>query len=144
MSDRLLDIFSYESYRTLLSEYYRRKKEVQPHFSYRAFSRRTGFKAPNHLKRVIDGERNLSDDASLRYAEAMSLDAEETTFFCTLVRWEQSTEKEEQETLQAKLRAMARYRSAKKLDEAFSSYHSHWYIPAIFELTEIREPGLAT
>lgn len=133
MSDCVVDVFSYESYRELLGDYYLKKKEQQPTFSYRAFGRRTGFRAPNHLQRVIQGDRNLTHDAALRYAEAMNLDAEEREFFCVLVEREHASP-EDQSTLEERLQALKRYRRAKRLDDAYEAYHSHWYIPAIFEL----------
>lgn len=133
MSQCVVDVFSYQSYRDLLGDYYLRKKEQQPTFSHRAFGRRTGFRAPNHLQRVIQGDRNLTHEAALRYAEAMNLDAEEREFFCVLVEREHASP-DEQPLLAERLQALARYRRAKRLDEAYSAYHSHWYIPAIFEL----------
>ncbi len=134
----IINVFEYDDYRTLLGDYYVKKKESQPYFSYRAFSRRTGFRAPNHLQRVINGDRNLSADAAVRYSQAMHLDSEEQDYFCTLVDREQASEREEQERLTEKLLAMKRYRGARCLDEAYAAYHSHWYIPAIFEMIACR------
>lgn len=133
MSHSVIDVFAYDNYRELLSDYYLRKKEQQPTFSYRAFARRTGFRAPNHLQRVVVGDRNLTQEAALRYAQAMNLDSEEQEYFCVLVEREHSSA-EEKPHLDERLRALIRYRKAKRLDDAYSAYHSHWYIPAIFEL----------
>lgn len=132
-SEPLIDIFSYESYRDLLGDYYARKKETQPSFSYRAFARRTGFRAPNHLQRVIQGDRNLSADAGQRYAAAMGLDVEEQEYFCALVEREHAP-LEEVAKLTERLLALRRYRRARHLDDVYAEYHSHWYIPAIFEM----------
>lgn len=134
----IIDVFAYDDYRLLLGDYYIKKKELQPYFSYRAFSRRTGFRAPNHLQRVINGDRNLSSDAALRYSQAMHLDAEEQDYFCTLVEHAHATEEDEITRLTEKLLAMKRYRGARRLDEAYAEYHSNWYIPAIFEMIACR------
>jgi uncharacterized protein (TIGR02147 family) len=134
----IIDVFAYDNYRELLGDYYVKKKELQPYFSYRAFSRRTGFRAPNHLQRVINGDRNLSADAALRYSQAMHLDSEEQDYFCTLVEHSHASDEDEIRRLTEKLVAMRRYRGARRLDEAYAEYHSHWYIPAIFEMIACR------
>jgi uncharacterized protein (TIGR02147 family) len=134
----IIDVFAYDDYRQLLGDYYVKKKELQPYFSYRAFSRRTGFRAPNHLQRVINGDRNLSSDAALRYSQAMHLDSEEQDYFCTLVEHSQASEDDDIRRLTEKLVAMKRYRGARRLDEAYAEYHAHWYIPAIFEMISCR------
>lgn len=135
----VIDVFTYDDYRTLLGDYYVKKKEAQPYFSYRAFARRTGFRAPNHLQRVIHGDRNLSSEAAVRYARAMGLDAEEQGYFCLLVERQHATEEEDISRLTGKLLAMRRYHGARRLDEAYAEYHSRWYIPAIFEMLGLRD-----
>ncbi len=133
MNPSVIDVFTYDDYRELLSDYYLKKKDQQPTFSYRAFARRTGFRAPNHLQRVILGDRNLTLEAAVRYAEAMGLDAEEQEYFCVLVECAHVSE-EERPLLEERRRALIRYRKAKRLDAAYAAYHSHWYIPVIFDL----------
>ena len=50
-------MFRYLDYRTFLADFYAAKKKRG--FSFRAFSRAAGLGAPNYLKLVISGERNL-------------------------------------------------------------------------------------
>ena len=50
-------VFRYLDARAFLGDYYKAKKAERRAFSFRAFSRRAGLKSPNHLKRVIDGDR---------------------------------------------------------------------------------------
>lgn len=130
----LVDIYAFEDYRAFLGETYRSKKKTNPHFSYRAFAKRTGFSAPNHLQRVIAGQRNLSPDAVERYASALHLDQDETAFFRLLVSLGQEEEEEDRERLRRSLQALRNYRSAQRLGDAHARYHHHWYIPAIFEM----------
>ncbi len=130
----LVDIFQFEDYRVFLAETYHSKKKVNPHFSYRAFSKRTGFSAPNHLQRVIAGQRNLSPDAVERYACALHLDQDETAYFKLLVSLGQEEEEDVQERLRCSLQALRNYRSAQRLGDAHARYHHHWYIPALFEM----------
>lgn len=134
----IIDVFAYDDYRLLLGDYYVKKKELQPYFSYRAFSRRTGFRAPNHLQRVINGDRNLSSDAAVRYSQAMHLNSEEQDYFCTLVEHGHASKADESKRLSDKLLTMKRGRGVRRLDLAHAEYHSHWYIPAIFEMISCR------
>jgi uncharacterized protein (TIGR02147 family) len=86
------------------------------------------------LKRVIDGERNLSSDTASRFAKALGLDAEATAYFLDLVRFNQATTTTERNAGYAKLTGFRRYRKARPLDLAHAAYHSTWYLPAIREL----------
>src|SRR5688572_29452348 len=51
------DLYGYLDHRVYLRDEYAARKAEKRGFSFRAFSRRAGLQSPNHLKRVIDGER---------------------------------------------------------------------------------------
>ena len=61
-----IDVFQYLDYRVFLADFYRTKKRSG--FSYRAFSRAAGLGAPNYLKLVIAGKRNMSQETAARGA----------------------------------------------------------------------------
>jgi uncharacterized protein (TIGR02147 family) len=86
------------------------------------------------LKRVIDGERNLSAEMTARFAKALGLDREATEYFTNLVRFTHSRTTAERNTYYGKLTGSRRYRKARPLDLAHAAYHSTWYLPAIREL----------
>jgi uncharacterized protein (TIGR02147 family) len=133
-----IDIYRYTDYRAWLRDFYADRKQHGRGFSYRAFSRRAGLSSPNHLKRVIDGERNLSAEMAQRFADACGLDGKEALYFCELVAFNQARTTEER---QARYEALASYRGfrrAQKLDLAHAEYHTHWYVPAIRELAASR------
>lgn len=140
-----IDVLDYLDYRALLRDYYQAKKDEGRGFSFRAFSQRAGLRSPNHLKRVIDGERNLTPAMAVRYARAMSLDAEATTYFCDLVTFNQAASNTERDLAYQRLTGLRGYRRAHKLDAAQADYHSTWYLPAIREMvlrSDFREePG---
>jgi uncharacterized protein (TIGR02147 family) len=56
-----VDVFRYRDYREFLGAFYAQKK--QSGLSYRGFARAAGLGAPNYLKLVIEGKRNLSSGA---------------------------------------------------------------------------------
>lgn len=127
-----VDVFDYLDYRAFLRDRYVEGKARG--LSYRSFSRRAGLRSPNFLKRVIDGERNLSSNTASRFAKALGLDAEATAYFLDLVRFNQATTTTERNAGYARLTGFRRYRKARPLDLAHAAYHSTWYLPAIREL----------
>ena len=134
MDSRAIDVFEYLDYRAYLRDYYAHAKRTGRGFSYRAFSRRAGLGSPNHLKRVIDGERNLTEDTAARFARALALHAEAADYFVELVRFCQAKTSAERSRAYGRLTTFGAYRRTRKLDLAQSEYHATWYIPAIREL----------
>lgn len=129
-----IDVFLYHDYRTFLGDYYRAKKGRG--FSYRAFSRAAGLGAPNYLKLVIAGQRNLTLPMAERFAQTCGLGKEATQYFVTLVSFNQAKSSAERERHYQRLGAFARYRRAQKLELAEAAYHASWYVPAIRELAQ--------
>lgn len=127
-------MFEYLDYRALLRDYYERSKTHHRGFSYRMFARRVGAASPNHLKRVADGDRNLSAEMAAKYAVAMGLNEEASAYFQNLVAFNQARTSLERTTAYQMLRSFSRYRKVHKLDLAQASYHSNWYLPAIREM----------
>ena len=67
-----VDIFQFLDYRTYLRAFYDAEKAASSSFSFRAFSMRAGVASPNHLKRIMDGERSLKGDLVERYAKVLN------------------------------------------------------------------------
>lgn len=127
-----IDVFRYHDYRVFLADFYEAKKPRG--FSYRAFSIAAGLGAPNYLKLVITGRRNLSSKTAERFAQTCGLGREARSYFTTLVAFNQAETNEERNQLYQKLTAFRRYRRAQRLELAQAAYYSTWYIPAIREL----------
>lgn len=128
------ELFEYLDYRAYLADYYAHMKAAHRGFSYRSFSRRAKLGAPNHLKRVIDGERNLTAEMTARFAQALGLVGESAEYFTQLVRLGQADSTIERSKAYAKLTAFRTFRKTRKLDLAHAEYHATWYVPAIREL----------
>ncbi|MFT5356609.1 MAG: hypothetical protein ACI9KE_003834 [Polyangiales bacterium] len=128
------DVFEYLDYRKLLTDFYQTKKSEKRGFSFRSFSRRAGLRSPNHLKRVMDGQRNLSADSTSRYVTAMGLDGEKAEYFAQLVRFNQARTHSERERSYDQLRAFRGYQRAQTVDHHFAEYHSSWFVPVIREM----------
>jgi uncharacterized protein (TIGR02147 family) len=132
-----LDVFSFLDYRKFLAEYYRRKKKATATFSFRAFARRAGLRSPNHLKRVIDRERNLSAETAIVYAETIGLEGDAAAYFCELVRFDQAKSSKERSNAYRRLTQYRGYQRAQGLDAQHDRYHSEWYIPAVREMVSL-------
>lgn len=127
-----INVFDYLDYRHFLAEFYQAKKSRG--FSYRSFSRSAGLGAPNYLKLVTEGKRNLTPVMATRFASACGLQGDAALFFERLVEFNQATSAQERQECYAKLASFKRYRQAQKLELAQAAYHSEWYFPAIREL----------
>jgi uncharacterized protein (TIGR02147 family) len=127
-----IDVFRYLDYRGFLADMYATQK--QRGLSYRSFARRAGLGAPNYLKLVIDGQRNLTPAMAQRFAEASGLGAEASAYFCELVAFCQARGAAQKALHHQRLLSFRRYREAHKLEGAQADYHSAWYLPAIREL----------
>lgn len=128
------DVFGYTDYRAFLSDYYARAKEHVPAFSFRYFSKKAGFKSPNFLKLVMDGDRRLGPDSVERFANALGLNRDERRFFRHLVEFGQAKRNEDRNAAFERIAASRRFRQARRLDAGMFRYLSHWYIPAIREM----------
>ena len=129
-----IDVFEYLDYRTYLRDYYVQQKQRGRGFSHRAFSRRAGLGSPNHLKRVMDGDRNLTTEMGARFARAMGLQNDAADYFVQLVRLARARTTSERNVAYEKLSSFKAYRRVRKLDLAHAAYHSTWYYPVIRNL----------
>jgi len=132
--EALPKLFDYKDYRKYLGDWYVAAKEVIRGFSFRSFSMKAGFSSPNFLKRVIDGERNLTADSLKKCSLALGHNKQETEFFKLLVLSNQASSPEEKNkyfTLMMRSRKMG---ELKPMEKNQYEYYSHWYYPVLREL----------
>jgi uncharacterized protein (TIGR02147 family) len=127
-------VYSYADYRRYLADYYTYAKAAHA-FSFRAFSQRAGIRSSNYLRLVIDGERNLSAPMATRFARGCGLTGDAVLFFCELVAYCQAPSASEQGRAYERLCRFRPFRAVHRLAREQAAYHSHWYVPAIRELT---------
>ena len=134
MSDETIDVFDYLDYRAFLRDEYAYAKRTRRGFSHRSFSRRAGLASPNHLKRVMDGDRNLTLAMAERFATALGLRGDAAEYFLELVKLGQAKTSLERSRSYERITSFKAYRSTRTLDHAHAAYHATWYIPAVREL----------
>jgi uncharacterized protein (TIGR02147 family) len=127
-----VDVFRYLDYRAYLGAFYKAKKSRG--FSFRSFSRTAGLGAPNYLKLVIDGQRNLTPAMADRFARACGLSNEAADYFKHLVAFNQAKSADKRNAAYERLTGFQRYRRGHRIEVAQAAYHSTWYLPAIREL----------
>lgn len=123
-------VFEYLDYREFLKDYYTQKKAANPAFSLRVFSDKIGFKAKDFISRVMNGEKNLSDQSIPKVASGLKLSKHETEFFMALVRFNQAETMEDRnaafEEMQAVLKVVRFAEKQHLLGHCQYMVYSHW------------------
>jgi uncharacterized protein (TIGR02147 family) len=128
------NIFEYDNFRNYLRDVYQSAKAEDKKFSFRYFSKMAGLKSPSSLKRVMDGERNLTDDGIEKFSKALKLTKEEATYFRNLVNLNQEASIDEKQKYAREILRSKAFRKAHPLTEAEYDYYSKWYHIPIREL----------
>lgn len=132
-----IDIYNYFEYREYLQAEYSWRKEHIKGFSHRLFSHDAGISSPNYLFRVLNGERTLSIEYVEKFSQALKLSSNETTYFTTLVLFNNESDSSEKEKLLRNLLALRYRRGLHRIDDKKLQFFSKWYYPVIRELAVI-------
>ncbi len=73
MKKPLPHISEYLNYREFLRDFFDAKKKVNPSYSYRVFAQKAQLGSSGHLKMVVDGQRNLTQETLPKYLKALGL-----------------------------------------------------------------------
>ena len=128
------NIYNFADYRDFLKDRYRQLKDVDPAFSFRNFSKEAGFGSPNYLKLVMDGKRNLSDEAIAKFAKGLRLDTHESEFFRYMVLANQCSNTQQAQVYEAKLCYLKELFKVKEVIPELYEYYHDWYHSAIREM----------
>lgn len=139
MGEGKKSLFDYDNYREFLRDFYLTSKARNKNFSFRYFSRIAGFKSPNILKLVMDGERNIAPHSIDKFVKAMKLNREESLFFRNLVLLNQSTSVDDKQHYIQEILKSRTYKRIHPLKEAQYNFFSRWYCALILEMVAI--PG---
>ena len=127
-------LFEYMDYREYLRFMFEEKKKEHAFYSYRFFSQKAGFKSPNFLKLVVEGNRNLTKESVFKVVKAFSLNKREADYFENLVFLNQSSSLEEKNLYLMRLMKHRVKSDPRKLEESEYEYYSQWFNPVIREL----------
>lgn len=130
-------IYEYDNYRDFLKDAYFDLKQTKKAFSFRYFSKLAGFTSPNMLKRVIDGQRNLTEDSIEKFATALKLNKGEGLFFRNLVRLNQAKTVDEKQFYTREILKSKAYNKIHPLSESQYNYLRKWYFVTIREMVSL-------
>lgn len=127
-------IFEYLDYRQYLRDFYEARR-ASGKISLRLFSKKADLKAPNYLKLVIEGKRNLTGKTIYKFVQAIGFKKEEAEFFENLVCMNQAESHDEKNAYYRKLSRITSYLKAKHIEKDQYEFLSEWYYAAIREMT---------
>jgi uncharacterized protein (TIGR02147 family) len=125
------EIYTYTNYRIFLKDFFSQKKQEKPHFSFQVFANKAGFKARDHILRVMNGQSNLSYEGSLKLAKAMDLIEKESEYFANMVLFNQAKTHDEQLSYFNKMSMICKTTQSQKLRQEQFEYFSEWYYSAL-------------
>lgn len=129
----------FSDYRRFLRDFYEAKKSQRSGFSFRRFSSLCGFKSPNYLQLVMNGERNLSEEMARKVADVVGLKTFEKRYFLSLVREENARSDEElRQATKEKLSALRKI-STRQVPNAQRKVFESWYHLLVRELVLFRD-----
>jgi uncharacterized protein (TIGR02147 family) len=134
-------IFIYTNYRQYLRSFFSHKKAEKAGYSLQVFADKAGFKARDHILRVMNGARNLSQSGALMLSKAMRLSEKETDFFINLVGFNQAKSAAEKEHYFNKLSSIRPYGKEQRIRTDQYEYFSEWYHAAIRSLLPVMDVG---
>ena len=127
------DVLEYTSYRQYIVDYYADRK-AKSAFTWQIFAEKAGFSSPVYLKYVSEGRFNLSEEAALRVASAMSLVEYERDYFCEMVRFDHAKTDEEKKIFFNKMLAIAAAHKVKIIEADSYRFFEDWKNPVLREL----------
>jgi len=112
-------------------------KQTEASFSHRKFAERAGLGAPNNLKRVMEGERNLTLESVRRFAKGLGLSPAESRYRADLVAWQHADDADTRKELERRLQVGRSRRGVRSLGVDTFDVLAHWYVVAIRELVGV-------
>jgi uncharacterized protein (TIGR02147 family) len=130
----LPNLFQYTDYRAFLRDYYEWAKKELRGFSHRSFLEKAGMSGPTYLKRVMEGQHDLTANSIPKFIKAMSLAQDEAGFFTALVTFNQAKTLQEKDSAFQTLMALKAPRQDSQLEQSQYDYYRDWYNIGIREL----------
>lgn len=132
-------IVKYLDYRVYMREFYEERKRTSA-FTWREFSKLSGFSSSGYLKLVCDGKTRLRGAGAESVAKAMGLTGYKAEYFCWLVKFCDSSKSEEKQKAYDEMQRIADVNKVRILGGDAYSYFSNWINPALRELAPLM-PG---
>lgn len=132
-------IIDYIDFRQYMLDYYEDRKRRSA-FSWREFSKITGFSSSSYMKVVCDGKSKLSRLGVERVADAMGLTGFEKEYFRAMVKFGQAEEEGAKKSAYESMLAIAKDHKVRVLQGDLFEFYDSWRNPVIRELAPLM-PG---
>lgn len=127
----MMNIFEYTDFRKYLTDYYTDKKRVNPRFSYRYLTLKSGLNSGNFAK-MLKGERNLTIESAMQLARVLKLNKRERDYFQTMILFCQAKTHDEKCQYFEELMTF-KESSVCILDAKNYMFYEKWYYTAVRE-----------
>ncbi|MCB9496529.1 MAG: TIGR02147 family protein [Fibrobacteria bacterium] len=124
-------------FRLYLRDWCAWKRTASRSFSLRQFAQRAGFSSHAFLPKILDGERNLTEESIDRVAGALGLDPSRSRLFRIMVLHDQETDEVRRESLYRRLEAARKVKDRRRLGELQAGYYDRWYYPVLRHLAPL-------
>lgn len=132
-------IVEYLDYRSYMREFYEERKRTSA-FTWREFSKLSGFASSGYLKLVCDGKTRLRKAGAECVAKAMGLTGYQAEYFCRMVEFCDAQTNEEKQAAYGEMCHLADANKVRVLGGEAYAYFSSWINPTLRELAPIM-PG---
>ena len=132
-------IIEYSDFRQYMRDYYEERKRRSA-FSWREFSKITGFSSCSYMKVVCDGKSKLSKIGVERVGAAMGLAGFEMEYFRAMVQYGQAESAEAKKDAFRNMLAIAKVHKVRVLEGDLFAYYDSWRNPVVRELAPLM-PG---
>jgi len=132
-------IVEYLDYRSYMRDFYEERKKVSS-FSWREFSKKSGFASSGYLKLVCDGKTRLRGSGAENVAKAMNLVGYQVEYFCRLEEFCDAHTDREKQKAYGEMQKLAAANQVRIVGNESYSYFSSWINPTLRELAPLM-PG---
>lgn len=134
-----INIYHYLDYRSFLKDWFLATKKKKKGYSLRVFARQAGLRSPSTVKRVIDGERALTEESLVKFIKAMGIEGQEADYFAHLVRYQQASSQDLKKYYYSKLLKSQNYNLLEAVSHDSYEYYDKWYHPLIREMLILKD-----
>ena len=132
-------ITDYQDYRLYMRDFYEEQKR-KTGFSWREFSKVSGFSSSAYLKLVCDGKTRLSKIGITRVAKAMKLSKMQSEYFAAMVVYCDSQDSPSRKSALEKMQSIAENCKVRIVGDDACRYFESWWNPVLRELATLM-PG---
>jgi len=129
----------FTDYRQFLRDYYEERKQLSRSFSYRQFCLKADIRSPSLFLEVVEGRRNLTETSVVQFAKGLGLDAKDSHYFSTLVKYNQARDSKSKQKWFDELRGLRSNLQIELVPFDRHEYYARWYFPVLRELACITD-----